>query len=64
MYKASEDPLDGAAAGGATKKYSLYPFGMSEKLFRPEQEHKDVKNMFENFKKSLETEFTKKDKAF
>lgn len=35
MYKANEDPLDGAAAGGATKKYSLYPFGMSEKLFRP-----------------------------
>jgi len=64
MYKASEDPLDNAGNAGAAKKYSLYPFGMSEKLFVPKSEHDHIKDVFNKFKKSLETEFTQKEKVF
>jgi hypothetical protein len=49
MYKPSEDPIDKAAAGGAAKKYSLYPFGMSEKLFLPKSEHQHIKEVFKKF---------------
>jgi hypothetical protein len=70
MYKRSDD-LGGAddggtggAAGGATKKYSLYPFGMSEKLFLPKSEHENIKRVFKRFQKSLENDFEAKDKAF
>lgn len=62
MYKSSQDPLDNV--GGAAKKYSLYPFGMSEKLFLPKSEHQHIKKVFDRFQKSLETEFTQKEKVF
>ena len=64
MYKPSQDPIDNATSGGAAKKYSLKPFGMSEKLFAPKFEHDRIKDVFDKFKKSLEIEFAFKDKVF
>jgi hypothetical protein len=44
MYKAPDDlgNNDGSTGGVGTKKYSLYPFGMSENLFLPKSEHKKI----------------------
>jgi hypothetical protein len=71
MYKPQDDLGGGGGGGedggtggaGPTKKYSLYPFGMSENLFLPKAEHKKIKQVFERFQKSIEQEF-KKDRAF
>jgi hypothetical protein len=57
MYKPSQDPIDNAATAGAAKKYSLYPYGMSEKLFVPKSEHQHIEKVFKRFQKSIENEF-------
>jgi len=44
MYKPAEDNIT-----GGTKKFSLYPFGMSEKLFVPKSHYEKVKNVFKRF---------------
>lgn len=48
MHKPSDD-LGGNDEGGAAKKYSLYPFGMSENLFLPKSEHENIKKVFKKF---------------
>jgi len=69
MYKPQDDLGGGgeeaaSAVTGATKKYSLYPFGMSEQLFLPKSEHENIKRVFRRFQKSIDHEFDVKDKAF
>jgi len=70
MYKPQDDlgggggGEDGGTGGaGPSKKYSLYPFGMSENLFLPKSEHENIKRVFKRFQKSIEQEF-EKDRAF
>jgi hypothetical protein len=64
MYKPQDDLGGNDDAGGGAKKYSLYPFGMSEKLFLPKSEHENIKRVFRKFKKDLENDFDQKDKLF
>ena len=71
MYKPQDDLGGGGGGGedggtggaGPSKKYSLYPFGMSENLFLPKSEHENIKRVFKRFQKSIEQEF-EKDRAF
>jgi hypothetical protein len=68
MYKPQDDLGGGGEDGGTggagpSKKYSLYPFGMSENLFLPKSEHENIKRVFKRFQKSIEQEF-EKDRAF
>jgi hypothetical protein len=71
MYKPQDDLGGGGGGGedggtggaGPSKKYSLYPFGMSENLFLPKSEHENIKKVFKRFQKSIEQEF-EKDRAF
>jgi hypothetical protein len=47
MYKPSEDTsTENTGLGGGPKKYSLYPFGMSEKLFQPKGKYEHLKEVF------------------
>ena len=69
MYKPQDDLGGGGEDGGTggaatTKKYSLYPFGMSEKLFLPKSEHENIRRVFKRFQKSLDQDFDAKDRAF
>ena len=62
MYKPQDDLGGGGGGGedggtggaGPSKKYSLYPFGMSENLFLPKSEHENIKRVFKRFQKSIE----------
>ena len=58
MYKQSDDST------AETKKFSLYPFGMSEKLFLPKTQHEKIANVFMRFQKALDQDFKQKEKSY
>ncbi len=58
MFKHEDDTTNTNA-----KKFSLYPFGMSEKLFLPKSQHEKISTVFKRFTKALDNDFKQKEKT-